>query len=361
MNATTAVLMLVPHAILSPKRRHQLRQALPKSLWQKWPRSITRPVKLHQVREVLFEKRQEHSRRARLEEKRIGKDPLRARFARGFYQSLKVAWPIRDLRQHRCANYARVDARKIQLANCLQPQIGPRRPRLQFACQFHIDRGHGHIHADPVVLAHPPQNLDIARDHVRLGHNSNRETRVPRQFLDDCPRNLETPLRRLIRIRRRANRDLLPALDPFQLRPKQPRRLLLDENLSFKVHALPQFHELVRIARVAVLAGKLATAIRIDGPRERKIASAYHPAEQRSRPDGKVFNVVSLAQRLGFGGDPRDAHKFRMSGGFAGQCEERKSRHKHIRYLFSYGTAKHLPCQTQGLWWRGGRAPPPRL
>src|SRR5258708_27267117 len=117
MHATTAALMLVPNAILSPKRRHQLRQALPKSLWQKCPLSITRPVKLHQLREILFEKRQEHSRRARLEENRIGKDPLRARFARGFYQSLKVAWPIRDLRQHRCAHYARVDARKIQLRN----------------------------------------------------------------------------------------------------------------------------------------------------------------------------------------------------------------------------------------------------
>src|SRR5258708_26106395 len=111
MNATTAVLMLVPHAILSPKRRHQLRQALPKSLRQKCPLSITRPVKLHQVREVLFEKRQEHSRRARLEEKRIGKDPPPARFARGFYQSLNVTGPIPALRQHPCANYAPAHAR----------------------------------------------------------------------------------------------------------------------------------------------------------------------------------------------------------------------------------------------------------
>src|SRR5258708_12578105 len=58
MHATTAALMLVPHAILSPKRRHQLRQALPKSLWQKCPLSITRPVKLHHLRESLFYNRQ---------------------------------------------------------------------------------------------------------------------------------------------------------------------------------------------------------------------------------------------------------------------------------------------------------------
>src|ERR1700694_974925 len=166
------------------------------------------------------------------------------------------------------------------------------------------------------MLADAPQNLDIARDQVRLGHNSNRKTGVPRQFLEDRARNLETPLRRLIRISRRANRDLLRTLDLFQLRPQEPRRLLLDENLSFEVHAVPQFHELVGIPRVAVLAGKLAAAIRIDRPCEGKIASAYHPAEQRSSAEGKVFNVVPLAQRLGFGGDPRDAHKFRMSACF---------------------------------------------
>src|ERR1700682_3628558 len=159
------------------------------------------------------------------------------------------------------------------------------------------------------MLAYAPQNLDIARDQVRLGHNSNRETGVPRQFLEDCARNLETPLRRLIRIRRRANRYLLVTLDLFQLGPQEPRSLLLDENLSFEVHAVPQFHELVCVARVAVLAGKLAATIRIDRRHEGQIAAAYHPAEQGSRSEGKVFNVVSLAQRLRLGGNPRDAHK----------------------------------------------------
>src|ERR1700732_3361217 len=84
----------------------------------------------------------------------------------------------------------------------------------------------------------------------------------------------------------------------------------------------------MRITRVAVLAGKLAPSIRIDRPREGKIASAYHAAEQRSRPERKVFNVVALAQRLAFGGDSRDADEFRVGAGFTGQREKRKSRHQ---------------------------------
>ncbi len=101
--------------------------------------------------------------------------------------------------------------------------------------------------------------------------------------------------------------------------------MLFDENLSFEIHAVPQFHELVGITRVAVLAGKLAASIRIDGPRERKIASAYHPAEQRSRAEGKVFNVVSLAKGFARSCKARDAHEFRRGTGFP---EERRRVHR---------------------------------
>src|SRR6202521_4646241 len=39
------------------------------------------------------------------------------------------------------------------------------------------------------MLADAPQNLDIARDQVRLGHNFNRKTGVPRQFLEELARH----------------------------------------------------------------------------------------------------------------------------------------------------------------------------
>ncbi len=132
------------------------------------------------------------------------------------------------------------------------------------------------------------------------------------QFIEDGARNLETPLGRLIRVSRGANRNLFPALDLFQLRPKKRRCLLLDENLPFEVRTVPQFHELVGVACIAILASKLTPAIRIDRPRERQIAPAHHAAEQRSRPERKVLDLVSLAQRFTFGGDPRDADKFRV-------------------------------------------------
>src|SRR5713226_6169803 len=96
-HAATAAHVLAANSVFSPKGRQQLRQPLAVSLRQKCPIGITRPVKLHQVRKVFFEKRQEYRGGARFQEKRIGKDPLCSCFARGFYQSLKVARPVRDL------------------------------------------------------------------------------------------------------------------------------------------------------------------------------------------------------------------------------------------------------------------------
>src|ERR1017187_5963686 len=129
--------------------------------------------------------------------------------------------------------------------------------------------------------------------------------------LQDCPRHLKTPLRRLIGISRRANGNLLSTLDLFQFRSQKRRRLLLDKNLSFELHAVAQFHELVGIARIAILAGELAAAIRIDGPGKGKIAPAHHPIEQRSRPQREVLDVVPFAERLTSSRNPRDADQLR--------------------------------------------------
>ena len=81
--------------------------------------------------------------------------------------------------------------------------------------------------------------------------------------------------------------------------------MLLDKDLLLEVDPIAQFRlwlgwedELVRVARKTVLLGKLATAIRIDGPGKRQIAPAHNTAEQRSRSQSEVFDVMPFAQRL---------------------------------------------------------------
>ena len=122
---------------------------------------------------------------------------------------------------------------------------------------------------------------------------------------------------------------------------------LLVENLPFKIHPFPQLHELMGIACITVLAGKLAPPVRIDGPGKGKIASANHPVEERTRLKRKVFKVVSLAKRLRVGGNPRDAHEFRVRVEFP---EKRK------RCLFIFAMCSPMTiapkveaCQTEFL------------
>jgi hypothetical protein len=87
--------------------------------------------------------------------------------------------------------------------------------------------------------------------------------------------------------------------------------LLLNENLSLEIHPIPQLHELMGVARIAVFTGKFATAIRIDRPVKGKIARAHYPAEHGPRPQGKVFNIVALTQRLALGSHSRNANELR--------------------------------------------------
>src|ERR1700691_889748 len=137
------------------------------------------------------------------------------------------------------------------------------------------------------------------------------------QFFKDCSRHFETPLCRLIGISRRANCDPLATLDLLQLGTKQRRSMLFDKNLAFELHTVAQFHKFVRIACVTVLAGKLATSVRIDCPGEREIACAYDAAKKRTCLECKVFDIMAFAQRLSRGGDSLYADQFRRVGAFA--------------------------------------------
>src|ERR1041384_1475090 len=89
---------------------------------------------------------------------------------------------------------------------------------------------------------------------------------MPSKFLQDGSRNLQLLLDRLIGIGSCAYRDILPGFDLPKLLAQQISRVLLGKNLLLKFDAIPHLHELVRVARIAILAGEFATPIRIDGP-----------------------------------------------------------------------------------------------
>ena len=86
--------------------------------------------------------------------------------------------------------------------------------------------------------------------------------------------------------------------------------MLFDVYLSLEIYTVPQFHEFVGVARVAIFAGEFTAAIGIDGPGK---GHSGHRAtvEQRANRQGEVFHVVSLPKGLALGGQTRNPDQSR--------------------------------------------------
>jgi hypothetical protein len=76
--------------------------------------------------------------------------------------------------------------------------------------------------------------------------------------------------------------------------------MLFDVNLALEVDAVAHLHEFVRVAGVAIFAGKLAAAIRIDGPLKRHAAPADAAVQKRLGFNREVLDVMPFAQRFAF-------------------------------------------------------------
>ncbi len=133
---------------------------------------------------------------------------------------------------------------------------------------------------------------------------------MPRELLQQRARYAKASLGRLVGIGGGADGDPLAALHLPQVAPELRGDVLLGVNLTLEFQAIAQLHELVRVARVAILTGKLAAAVGIDRPGERH-ARRIAAIEDGARGDGEVFDVVALGERLALGCKTRDADKLR--------------------------------------------------
>src|SRR5271165_2183936 len=91
---------------------------------------------------------------------------------------------------------------------------------------------------------------------------------MPHEFLQDATCDLEALFRGLVRVSSRADGDLFAKLHLLEVLPQQPGCLLFDVDFALEVHALAHLHELVGVARIAILTGELTTAVRVDSPLE---------------------------------------------------------------------------------------------
>src|SRR5262249_8768163 len=96
------------------------------------------------------------------------------------------------------------------------------------------------------------------------------------QFLEASSSHSILALGRLVRIGSRSNGDVLRTaraltligIFPGDVLRQQRRSILLHKDFFLELTAI-ELHVFVRVTRVAILTGKFASAIRVDGPFER--------------------------------------------------------------------------------------------
>ena len=146
---------------------------------------------------------------------------------------------------------------------------------------------------------------------------------------DLCP-----PLDRLIGIGRGSNRNLLAGAKIAQFLLQQPRGILLDEDLPLKVLRPAQLHIFMGIAGIAVAAGELAAAIRIDGLREGKPSPRDSAVEDRPDAQRAKLDLMPATHRSAAECQPRNAPRSRGLRRPGGQ-DGKEGSALDIRHLFA--------------------------
>src|SRR5262249_61134029 len=93
-------------------------------------------------------------------------------------------------------------------------QIRARGARLDPSEKGRVQRGQRDIDHQLSCRGDPPEEVDVARDGGRLRRDSDAQARYALDALEDFPCDAEPGFSRLVRIRRRADRPLLPPLPP---------------------------------------------------------------------------------------------------------------------------------------------------
>jgi hypothetical protein len=104
---------------------------------------------------------------------------------------------------------------------------------------------------------------------IRFGDDAQFEAAVAGKLLQNSARDLIAPLGWLIGIGCGSQGDGFSRLHATQIMPQQFGGMLLDIDFLLELRSVPQFHKFMSVAGIAVLAGKLASAVRIDRPGER--------------------------------------------------------------------------------------------
>jgi hypothetical protein len=146
----------------------------------------------------------------------------------------------------------------------LEPALRCRGARLHAAGQSAVERRDRYRHARQPVLGHLAEDVEVALDQCRFGHDRDRVAKVA-EHLQDRARDAEPAFYRLVGIGIAAERDRPAVVSLFPQFPgEQRRRIGLVEQAALEIEAGRQAEIGMTRPCVAIDAAVLAAAVRID-------------------------------------------------------------------------------------------------
>jgi len=130
---------------------------------------------------------------------------------------------------------------------------------------------------------------------------------VESELLENGASDVVTALGGLVGIGGGPNADAFTGANFLKFLVEQPCGLLFDIDFLLEGEGIAQLHKFVGVARVTVFAGEFASTVGVDGPLEGVAANRCHAAEERTRGESEVLNVMTFPERIGMSGEPGNA------------------------------------------------------
>ena len=187
-----------------------------------------------------------------------------------------------------------------QRADHVEPALRAGRARLEPPRQRAIEAADGHVHLDQPPPRHRGEQVEVALDEGRLGHQRERMVALG-EYLEEAARDAVFALDRLVAVGIRAECDRAgPVVARGEFFPQQLDRVDLGVEARLEIQARRELEVRMARPRIAIDAAVLAAAIGIDRLGERDVRGIV------ARNDGaRVFlGDLGLARRgkLVFGG-----------------------------------------------------------
>src|SRR5947207_1816455 len=171
-----------------------------------------------------------------------------------------------------------------------------------------------------------------------------------RQLFHDRARDFVAPLSRLIRVSSGADRDFFSTLNLLEIATEQPAGVLLGVDFALEINPVAQLHKFMRVAGVAIFAGKLASAIRVDRPGKWH-ARNVTAVQQRPHRNREVLDVVAVVEVLALRSQARYSHQLWAGcGRLIEQSSGGLMQGRHSRYspFIRFNDSKNLRDRQSG-------------